>query len=46
VRTHWLTREAIAARAAEHRTPLVMQCIEDHLAGRHFPLEVLSKEFS
>jgi len=46
VRTHWLTREAIAARATEHRTPLVMQCIEDHLAGRHFPLEVLSKEFS
>jgi hypothetical protein len=24
----------------------VMQCIEDHLSGRHFPLEVLSKEFS
>ncbi len=46
VRTHWLTREEIAARAAEHRTPLVMQSIDDHLAGRHFPLEVLSKEFS
>lgn len=46
VRTHWLTREAIAARAAEHRTPLVMQCIEDHLAGRHFPLAVLSNAFS
>jgi 8-oxo-dGTP pyrophosphatase MutT (NUDIX family) len=46
VRTHWLTRAEIAARAAEHRTPLVMQCIEDHLAGRHFPLEVLSKAFS
>jgi 8-oxo-dGTP pyrophosphatase MutT (NUDIX family) len=46
VRTHWLTREQVAARSAEHRTPLVMQCIEDHLAGRHFPLAVLSKEFS
>ena len=46
VRTHWLTREEIAARAAQHRTPLVMQCIEDHLAGRHFPLAVLSNEFS
>ena len=44
--THWLTRAEIAARADAHRTPLVMQCIEDHLAGRHFPLEVLSKEFS
>jgi 8-oxo-dGTP pyrophosphatase MutT (NUDIX family) len=46
VRTHWLSRAEIAARAAEHRTPLVMQCIEDHLAGRHFPLAVLSKQFS
>jgi len=46
VRTHWLTHDEIAARVAEHRTPLVMQCIDDHRAGRHFPLAVLSKEFS
>lgn len=46
VRTHWLTHDEIAARLAEHRTPLVMQCIDDHLAGRHFPLAVLSKAFS
>jgi len=45
-RTHWLTRAEIAARVAEHRTPLVMRCIDDHLAGRHFPLSVLSKDFS
>jgi 8-oxo-dGTP pyrophosphatase MutT (NUDIX family) len=43
---HWLTREELAARAAMHRSPLVMRCVEDCLAGRHFPLEVLSKEFS
>ena len=46
VRTHWLTHEEIVARSAEHRTPLVMQCIADYRAGRHFPLDVLSKEFS
>ena len=46
VRTHWLTRAEVASRSAEHRTPLVMQCIDDHLAGRHYPLTVLSKEFS
>jgi len=46
VRTHWLTRDEIAARAAQHRTPLVLQCVDDYLAGRHFPLDVLSKEFS
>lgn len=46
VRALWLTYDEIAARVAEHRTPLVMQCIDDHLAGRHFPLAVLAKEFS
>jgi 8-oxo-dGTP pyrophosphatase MutT (NUDIX family) len=46
VRTHWLTHAEIVARSAEHRTPLVMQCIADYRAGRHFPLDVLSKEFS
>ncbi|MFN9030963.1 MAG: NUDIX hydrolase [Betaproteobacteria bacterium] len=39
--TLWLTREEIAARAAEHRTPLLMRCIDDYLAGRRFPLELL-----
>jgi 8-oxo-dGTP pyrophosphatase MutT (NUDIX family) len=39
--TLWLTREEIAARAAEHRTPILMQCIDDYLAGRRFPLELL-----
>jgi len=46
VRALWLTYDEIAARVTEHRTPLVLQCIDDHLAGRHFPLDVLSKEFS
>jgi 8-oxo-dGTP pyrophosphatase MutT (NUDIX family) len=46
VRLHWLTRDEVAERAAQHRSPLVMRCVEDYLAGRHFPLEVLSKEFS
>ncbi|MCA3220023.1 MAG: NUDIX hydrolase [Burkholderiales bacterium] len=39
--TLWLTREEIAARVAEHRTPILMQCIDDYLAGRRFPLELL-----
>lgn len=39
--TLWLTRAEIADRAAEHRTPLLMQCIDDYLAGRRFPLELL-----
>jgi 8-oxo-dGTP pyrophosphatase MutT (NUDIX family) len=46
VALHWLSREELAARSAEHRSPLVQRCVEDHRAGRHFPLEILSKEFS
>ncbi len=39
--TLWLTREEIAARADEHRSPLLMQCIDDYLAGRRLPLDAL-----
>jgi 8-oxo-dGTP pyrophosphatase MutT (NUDIX family) len=40
-RTLWLTPDEIRARRAEHRSPLVMRCIEDHLAGRRFPLDLI-----
>jgi 8-oxo-dGTP pyrophosphatase MutT (NUDIX family) len=43
---HWLTVDELAARRAEHRSPLVQKCVEDFLAGRHFPLEVLSNEYA
>jgi len=41
----WLTPGELAARLAEHRSPLVQQCVDDFLAGRSFPLEVLSKAY-
>ena len=41
----WLTPAELAARRAEHRSPLVQQCVDDFLAGRSFPLEVLSKAY-
>lgn len=43
---HWLTPAELGARAAEHRSPLVQKCVEDYLAGRRYPLEVLSPEFA
>jgi 8-oxo-dGTP pyrophosphatase MutT (NUDIX family) len=43
---HWLTVDELAARRAEHRSPLVQKCVGDFLAGRHFPLEVLSNEYA
>jgi ADP-ribose pyrophosphatase YjhB (NUDIX family) len=41
VRTLWMTPEEVRATAERHRSPLVLRCIEDHLAGQRFPLEVI-----
>ena len=38
VRTLWLTPDEVRASAARHRSPLVLRCIEDHLAGVRHPL--------
>jgi 8-oxo-dGTP pyrophosphatase MutT (NUDIX family) len=46
VSLQWLTSEELKKRKPEHRSPLVQKCVEDFLAGRHFPLEVLSPEFA
>lgn len=41
VRTLWLTPDEIRASAQRHRSPLVLRCMEDHLAGQRFPLDFL-----
>jgi 8-oxo-dGTP pyrophosphatase MutT (NUDIX family) len=41
VGTVWLTPEEVRASAARHRSPLVVQCIDDHRAGTRHPLELL-----
>ena len=38
VRTLWMTPEELRASTARHRSPLVLRCIEDHLAGQRFSL--------
>jgi 8-oxo-dGTP pyrophosphatase MutT (NUDIX family) len=43
---HWLSREELLARRAEHRSPLVQRCVDDYIAGREFPLEVFSNEYA
>ena len=43
---HWLSLEELKTRKAEHRSPLVQKCVEDYLAGRRYPLELLSPEFA
>jgi 8-oxo-dGTP pyrophosphatase MutT (NUDIX family) len=41
VRTLWMTPDEVRACAAMHRSPLVQQCIDDHRAGRRYPLQLL-----
>ena len=41
VRTLWMTREEVAASRARHRSPYVLACVDDYLAGRRFPLELV-----
>ena len=43
---HWLTHEELAARRPDHRSPLVLRCVEDFRAGRQFPLDVFSGEYA
>lgn len=39
---HWMSRDSLAAQAARLRSPLVLQCIDDHLAGRRYGLDALT----
>jgi 8-oxo-dGTP pyrophosphatase MutT (NUDIX family) len=39
---HWLSREQLRAQPSRLRSPLVLACIDDHLAGRRHELSALS----
>ncbi|MDN3576786.1 NUDIX hydrolase [Chitinimonas viridis] len=41
VRAVWLSYEEVLACQAQHRSPLVLQCIEDYRAGRRYPLDLI-----
>ncbi len=44
VRTLWLTHEEIAAERARHRSALLMRGIDDHRAGKRYPLALLQSD--
>lgn len=44
VRTLWLSLDEVRASAARHRSPLLLRCVEDHAAGRRYPLELVSTD--
>ena len=41
-----MSPEEILASAHLHRSPLLVRCMQDHLAGRRYPLELLSTDLS
>ena len=42
IAAHWLTPDEIRARREQHRSPLIVRCMEDWLAGRRYPLELIA----
>lgn len=41
IRTLWMSRDELAACTERHRSPLVLQCIDDYLNGQRAPLELI-----
>jgi 8-oxo-dGTP pyrophosphatase MutT (NUDIX family) len=41
VRVLWLTADELRACLPRHRSPLLMRCVDDHAAGRRYPLELI-----
>lgn len=42
VRTLWLTPDEVRASRERHRSPSVLRCIEDYLAGVRYPLALVT----
>jgi len=42
VRTRWCVRDQLIAQQAKLRSPLVLRCIDDYLAGARYPIELIS----
>jgi 8-oxo-dGTP pyrophosphatase MutT (NUDIX family) len=40
-RTLWMSQEQLRAHASQLRSPMVMSCIDDYLAGQRYPLDVV-----
>jgi 8-oxo-dGTP pyrophosphatase MutT (NUDIX family) len=46
VRTLWMTPDELRASSERHRSPLVLRCMEDHLAGRRLPLDAVTTDLT
>jgi len=41
VAARWLTLDEVKATQERHRSPLILRCIEDLIAGKRYPLDLL-----
>lgn len=41
LRTIWLSPSELVNRREQHRSPLVLQCVDDWLSGRRWPLDLI-----
>lgn len=46
VRTVWMTADEVRGSVARHRSPLLLECIEDYLAGQRYPLDLIHTDSS
>lgn len=44
VRALWMTPDEIRASAHRHRSPLLLRCVDDHLAGVNHPLSLITTD--
>ena len=42
VRAVWMTLDEIRSSIDRHRSPLILRCVEDYLAGKCYPLELVT----
>ena len=42
IRAVWMSRQEVADNQDRMRSPLVLRCIDDHIAGRTYPLDFLN----
>jgi len=43
-RAVWLSADEVRASTEQHRSPLLLRCMEDYLSGQRFPLSLLTTD--
>ncbi|MCP4391890.1 MAG: NUDIX hydrolase [Gammaproteobacteria bacterium] len=46
IAAEWLSYEEVCACRNQHRSPMVLQCIDDFCNGPGYPLDVISQDFA